>query len=372
MSIKTNQKKFWAYNDIFDVFGSELKAYNLIVYLCLIRHADSKGQCYPSYNLIAKKCGVSRRTVINAINKLIELDFISLSKRKVNNGSYTSNLYTIKELPHHTNTTKDAVSALQDQHNPSAADTPPLVQEMHHPSAADAPPLVQEMHHPSAGDAPEGRKTEGQLNYKDDETKDGQALNNKVDLSELKSPIFLSEQTLKALHKLPDNNKKQEVLDVLAASMKKGTIRKPEAYLQTLIQRSLDGDLTPLNNSIPEKIDSNFIKNLEYNNSLSLEQKTEIFNKYRRQKINDCPYCDTTGYIRFLEENGDMHGKVCTHEKIERLPRRVVKILTAKPGYEQPGTQGLTHISELNVINSLREKFSEKFGDEQCDFEAPF
>lgn len=76
--------------------------------------------------------------------------------------------------------------------------------------------------------------------------------------------------------------------------------------------------------------------------------------------------------IRFLEENGDMYGKVCTHEKIERLPRKVVKILTAKPGYEQPGTQGLTHISELNVINSFREKFSEKLADEQCDFDVPF
>jgi hypothetical protein len=191
-------------------------------------------------------------------------------------------------------------------------------------------------------------------------------------LSELNSPINLSQQSIKALSLLADNNKRQEVLDVLAASMKKGGIRKPEAYLQTLIQRCLDGDFTPIKNSIPEKIDSKFIQNLEYNTNLSLEQKTEIFEKYRRQKINDCPYCDARGYIRFLEEDGDMYGKVCTHEKIERLPSRVVKIVTAKPDYQQPGTQGLTHISELNVIKSLRERFSERLGDEQCDFEVPF
>ena len=244
----------------------------------------------------------------------------------------------------------------------------------------DTQRVVSESDHPSITELPKGQLTEGKLYLKDNDTKDEQPINNNTNCntnpsssfneesSRLKSPILLSEQTLKALHKLPDHNKKQEVLDVLAASMKKGTIRKPEAYLQTLIQRSLDGDLTPLNNTIPKKIDSNFIKNLEYNNSLSLEQKTEIFQKYRRQKINDCPYCDASGYIRFLEENGDMYGKACTHDKIERLPRKVVKILTAKPGYQQPGTQGLTHISELNVINSLRERYAEKLGD----FEVPF
>ena len=40
MSIKTNQKKFWAYNDIFDVLGNKLKPTGIAVYLCLIRHAD--------------------------------------------------------------------------------------------------------------------------------------------------------------------------------------------------------------------------------------------------------------------------------------------------------------------------------------------
>jgi DNA-binding GntR family transcriptional regulator len=368
MSIKTNHKKFWAYNYIFDVLGNKLKPNGIAVYLCLIRHANNQSQCYPSFKLIAEKCGMSRMTVIRTIDKLIGLDLIQVQKRKSNKGDYSSNLYTIKELPE----TSDKI------------DTQRVVSESDHPSITELPPVVSESDHPSLTKLPEGQPTEGKLYLKDDETKDEQSINNHTNcntntsssfdegLSELNSPINLSQQAVKALSLLQDNNKRQEVLDVLAASMTKGTIRKPEAYLQTLIQRCLDGDFTPLKNSIPEKIDSKFIQNLEYNTNLSLEQKTEIFEKYRRQKINDCPYCDASGYIRFLEEDGDMYGKVCTHEKIERLPSRVVKIVTAKPDYQQPGTQGLTHISELNVIKSLRERFSERLGDEQCDFEVPF
>ena len=322
MTIKTNQKKFWAYNYIFDVLGNKLKPNGIAVYLCLIRHANNQSQCYPSFKLIAEKCGMSRRTVIRTIDNLVHLDLIKVQKRKTDKNDYSSNLYFIKNI-----NTEETTNNNSER----------VVTESHHPSDIESPPLVSESHYPSDRESPKGQLTEGKLYLKDDETKDE---------DKLKSPILLSEQTLKALHKLPDHNKKQEVLDVLAASMKKGTIRKPEAYLQTLIQRCLDGDFTPLKNSIPKK----------------------IFEKYRRQKINDCPYCDASGYIRFLEENGDMYGKACIHDKIERLPRKVVKILTAKSGYQQPGTQGLTHISELNVINSLRERYAEKLGD----FEVPF
>jgi hypothetical protein len=37
------------------------------VYLCLKRHTDKKGHCYPSLNTIAQKCGISRSTVIRTI-----------------------------------------------------------------------------------------------------------------------------------------------------------------------------------------------------------------------------------------------------------------------------------------------------------------
>jgi hypothetical protein len=72
--------------------------------------------------------------------------------------------------------------------------------------------------------------------------------------------------------------KRQEVLDVLAVSMKKARIRKPEAYLQTLIQRSLADDFTPIKpqKSLKDKVDS----------------KQE-----KKKAIEQCPYCDQSGYI---------------------------------------------------------------------------
>ncbi len=97
------------------------------------------------------------------------------------------------------------------------------------------------------------------------------------DLSELNSPINLSQQAAKALNKLEDNNKRQEVLDVLAASMKKERIRKPEAYLQTLIQRSLNADFTPIQ---------------------------KITNKTNIKNTGKCCYCNNSGKIQFKRPNG--------------------------------------------------------------------
>jgi predicted transcriptional regulator len=116
MTIKTNKKKFLAYNDIFDVLGNTLKPTGIAVYLCLIRHADHNAQCYLSHKLIATKCGISQRTVVTAISKLLKLDLIKVQKRETNNGGNTSNLYIIKKLPNHIHTEKEALSPAQEIH----------------------------------------------------------------------------------------------------------------------------------------------------------------------------------------------------------------------------------------------------------------
>ena len=329
MTIKTNQKKFWAYNDIFDVLGNTLKPTGIAVYLCLIRHADRNAQCYPSHKLIATKCGISRRTVVTAISKLLKLDLIKVQKRETNNGGDTSNLYIIKKLPNHINTEKEV---------------PPPAQEIHKDPEKIAHPPVQNLHTPCEKIAHEGQLTEGQLYLKDDDTKDRQALNNKVDLSELKSPILLSQQMVKALNKLPNNKKRQEVLDVLAISMKKGAIRKPEAYLQTLIQRSLADDFTPIKpqNSLKDKVDS------------KQEQK---------KAIEQCPYCDQSGYIHIRYTNGNFNHPRCSHPQYINWDKDdIYEIRTASSGHKSKEEENRELISknkstvkQRNVAELLRQ-----------------
>jgi|LSQX01.3.fsa_nt_gb hypothetical protein len=143
-TIRKKERKNWfySYNMIFDQPISE---HAKIVYLYLCRCADSEGQAFPSYSTIAKKCSISRRTAINAINELKQARILSVEERVRADGSLTSNLYTIYDEPQ--------TEKIESKNT--------LVQDVHHPSAPGAPPLVQDVHHPSAPGAQEVLPTEG-------------------------------------------------------------------------------------------------------------------------------------------------------------------------------------------------------------------
>ena len=69
-----------------------------IILLILINHAKSDtGECFPSIGRIVNKAHVSRSTVIKALNKMDKVGMIKKEKRCRNNGSSTSNLYTIND-----------------------------------------------------------------------------------------------------------------------------------------------------------------------------------------------------------------------------------------------------------------------------------
>ena len=135
---KERKNWFYSYNIIFD---SELSEHAKIVYLYLCRCADEESQSFPSYNTIAKKCSISRRTAIRAVQELEDVGLLSRDRRtKAKNGKLvnTSNLYTIHETPQKG-----------------------VVPEGHHPSDTESPPLVPEGHHPSDTESPKGLPYEG-------------------------------------------------------------------------------------------------------------------------------------------------------------------------------------------------------------------
>ncbi|NFI47968.1 hypothetical protein FDA77_19400 [Clostridium botulinum] len=116
-----------------------LKSFEKLVLIYLCRCGNNGQAIFPGYGDIAKKCCISRRSAINAIEILKENNFIVKQKRfkkKKNKEDYvinTSNEYTIN---------LDLLIPCT-----SAGYAPP-------PSAPDALPLVQDMHHPSALGAP--------------------------------------------------------------------------------------------------------------------------------------------------------------------------------------------------------------------------
>lgn len=78
------------------IFELELKPRDFTVYCCLLRHSDNTDlSCFPSRKLIAKECGIDRKTVDSAIENLSALGLIKKIVRYRENGTRTSNLYYV-------------------------------------------------------------------------------------------------------------------------------------------------------------------------------------------------------------------------------------------------------------------------------------
>lgn len=81
-----------------DIYRLNLPRRAILVYLYLDDRANSKRECWPSLNTIARDLRISRMTASRGINDLIENKLIVKEKRRRVNGGNTSNLYTIKEI----------------------------------------------------------------------------------------------------------------------------------------------------------------------------------------------------------------------------------------------------------------------------------
>lgn len=88
-----------------------------VIFLWICHFANDEGQCFPSRSALAKKCGVSVRTVDKYIIQLIELGLIEKTKRR-KRGSVenTSNLYQVVLL--------SAPPSANNNTTPSAGDIP--------------------------------------------------------------------------------------------------------------------------------------------------------------------------------------------------------------------------------------------------------
>ena len=81
-------------NSIIDDCASQIGIYGLGIYVAIKRHLNTKtGECYPSYQTIARKLGIDRSTVIRYVKKLKALNLLSPLLRFKEDGGPTSNQY---------------------------------------------------------------------------------------------------------------------------------------------------------------------------------------------------------------------------------------------------------------------------------------
>src|SRR5262245_45847456 len=109
-------------NSIIDSLAAQIGIYGLGIYVAIKRHLNTKtGECFPSYQTIARKLHIDRSTVIRYVKKLKALGLISPHLRFKEDGSPTSNQYNFDEG----SGTKQPEVVAQDNH-PSS---PPLPEQ---------------------------------------------------------------------------------------------------------------------------------------------------------------------------------------------------------------------------------------------------
>jgi len=105
----------------------EKRATDVLVLAVIHSFAGPSGRVYPSLQTIADKAGVSRRTVIETIRRLVDFGVLQKSMRVSDNGGQTSNAYYVRF---------DDPDVIDDY-------APPPVQPAAPPSAASRTPLVK-------------------------------------------------------------------------------------------------------------------------------------------------------------------------------------------------------------------------------------
>ncbi|WP_326910655.1 helix-turn-helix domain-containing protein [Sedimentibacter sp. MB31-C6] len=77
------------------IFSSQIDLHSKIVYAGLKKYSNSEGLCFPSRNTLAEICKISLSTLRKAINNLVEAKIVNKESRFRQNGSQTSNLYSL-------------------------------------------------------------------------------------------------------------------------------------------------------------------------------------------------------------------------------------------------------------------------------------
>jgi len=97
-TLKDQRRKNWFW-DSNEIFSSDLSAYAKLVRLYLARCANGDRQAFPSYNRIAKDCGISRDTAKRAIAELEDKGWIVKNIQIKDDGEHSSNIYSLCDPP---------------------------------------------------------------------------------------------------------------------------------------------------------------------------------------------------------------------------------------------------------------------------------
>lgn len=105
------------------IFDQELSNTTFKIFTILCALADKKHQCFPSWKYLEDATGVSEATISRSIRKLEDLGYVIVHKRRRENGSRTSNFYTVV-FQDITTLHTDALPCTDARQQPCMNDTP--------------------------------------------------------------------------------------------------------------------------------------------------------------------------------------------------------------------------------------------------------
>lgn len=90
------KKEFFVVDDEYlNGFAKHFDSTTSLVYICLCRHVDKDQIAFPSHTYMAKKLGISRRTVSKKVKILEENNLIKRKKIRRKNGRWLNTTYTL-------------------------------------------------------------------------------------------------------------------------------------------------------------------------------------------------------------------------------------------------------------------------------------
>lgn len=91
---------FWASRDIVYKEGAKIGPYGIAVYAALCCHANENNRAWPSLSTLACEIGCGERKVRETLRELETLGWIACEEKFRDDGSQTSNVYTLLPSPH--------------------------------------------------------------------------------------------------------------------------------------------------------------------------------------------------------------------------------------------------------------------------------
>jgi len=104
MSIEIRDRReanwFWASRDIVYKDGKKIGPYGISVYAALCCHSNEQNKAWPSLSTLADEIGCGERKVREVLRELEALGWIVCDDNFRDDGSQTSNVYTLLPSPH--------------------------------------------------------------------------------------------------------------------------------------------------------------------------------------------------------------------------------------------------------------------------------